>query len=109
MFVHEYQQSIIEDRAVAFGNGPEFPDEIGELLHMPAANVAQDALALRSGCSRRLSVLVSVIVMTRGRMSEPRKARQSLALGQHVARDTGLPGCQSIGQQVTLDLGDARP
>ena len=47
--------------------------------------------------------------MTRCRVSEPREARQALALGQHVTGDTGLPGCQSISQQVALDLGDARP
>ena len=36
MFVDKYQQSVIEDRAVAFRNRSELPDEIGELLQMPA-------------------------------------------------------------------------
>src|SRR5713101_555849 len=71
----EYQQGVIEDRAVPFRNGSEFPDEIGELLHMPAADIAQDTLALRSGSSRRLSVFVCVIVMTRRGMSQPRETR----------------------------------
>src|SRR5258708_28929329 len=107
--MHEYEQRVIEDHAIPFRNGSELPDEIGELLHMPAADIAQDALALRSGSSRRLSVFMCVIVMTCCRMSQRREARQALALGQHVAGDTGLPGRQSISQQIALNLGDARP
>ena len=40
VFVHEYQQAVVEHRAVAFRNGLELSDQVGELLHMPAANVA---------------------------------------------------------------------
>ena len=57
----------------------------------------------------RLAVLVRVVVMARGGVAEPREARQALALGQHVAGDARLSGRQGIGEQIALELGDARP
>ena len=59
--------------------------------------------------ARRLAVLVGVIVVPRRRVAEPRESRQALALGQHVTGDAGLPGGESVRQQVALDLGDLRP
>src|SRR5262249_47477776 len=63
-------------------------------------------LAVLSG---RFAVLVGIVMVAGRRQTEPRKASQSLALGQHIAGDPGLPRRQGVGQQVTLQLGNTRP
>ena len=109
MLMHENQTGVIQQRAVAFRNGFQLGYKIGEFLHVPAADVAQDALSLRTLLARCLAVGMRVIVVTRFGVAKPWKARQALALGEHVARDACLPSGQRIGQQIALDFRDARP
>src|SRR5262245_914796 len=47
--------------------------------------------------------------MTRRRVAEPREPGQPLAFCKHVRGDARLPAREGLYQQVTLELGDARP
>ena len=48
VFVREDEAGVIEQVAIAFGYGFQPGDQIGELFHMPAADIAHDALAFGS-------------------------------------------------------------
>ena len=73
VLVHVHQHRVVEQRAVAFRNGLELRDQVSELLHVPAADIAEDPLAFLAPFARRLAVFVGVIVMARGGMAEPWK------------------------------------
>jgi hypothetical protein len=109
MLVYEHQQRVVEHRARALGDRLQLAHQVGELLHVPAADVAQDSLALGAGGARSLAVLVGVVVVARAGVAQPREPRQSLALGEHVAGDARLARGEGVGQQVALHLGHARP
>src|SRR5262249_53620800 len=84
VLMHVHQDGVVQQGAVAFRYGFELGDQISELLYVPAANIAQDALSFFASFARRLSILVGVVVMPRGSMAKPGESRQSLALGQHI-------------------------
>ena len=79
VLVHEQGARVIEQRAVPFGNRLQSGDQVGELLDMPAVNIAHDPL---SGRRRRLTMGVTVVSIVR--ISHPREPREPLTLGQHV-------------------------
>ena len=56
---------MIEQRAVAFGNGFQPRQQVSKFLNVPAADVAQDALPVHAVGARRFAVRVGVIVMAR--------------------------------------------
>src|SRR6185312_667163 len=55
--------AIVEQGTVAFGDRFQFAEEIGELLDVPAADVAKHALSFHAIRSRSLAVRVRVIVV----------------------------------------------
>ena len=55
---------MVEQRAFAFGRGLELSQQIGELLNVPAVDVAHDALALG-----RLHLAMRVFMVPVGRVA----------------------------------------
>src|SRR4051812_7755703 len=104
-----HQAGVVEEIAFAFRNGLQLRDEVRKLLHVPLADVTQDALSFHAVRARRLAVGMRVIVVPRRSVAEPRKARKSLAFGQHVRRHASLAGGQGLRQQVALEFRDPRP
>src|SRR5687768_18123132 len=104
MFVNEKQSGVVEQRAVAFRNRLQLGDQIGELFHVPAANVPQDTLSFGAALTGRLAVLVGIVVVARRRVPEPREASESLALGQHVGGYARLSGGEGVGEQIALEF-----
>ena len=100
---------MVEHGAVAFGNRFELGQKIGELFGVPAGDVAEHALAVGAIGAGGFAVGMRVVVVPRRGQTEPGEAGEALTLGQHVGRDAGLPRHQRLGQQVALQLGDARP
>src|ERR1700690_18246 len=76
---------------------------------MPAAYVAENALPLGALLTRSFAIGMRIVVMPRGGVAKPGETRQSLALGEHVAGNAGLPGGQRISQKVALNFRNARP
>src|ERR1051326_4812577 len=81
MLVDVHQYGVVEQRAVAFRNRFELGHQIRELLHMPTADVAENALTLFALFSGRLPVLVGVVVVPCGSVAEPGEPGETLALG----------------------------
>ncbi len=104
MLVHEKQAGVVQQRPFAFRRRLHAAHQIGELLHVPAADVPQDAHA-----TRRLHLAVRVLVMPLARVAEPWKSRESLAFCEHVGGDACLSGSQRVHQQVALQFRDPRP
>ena len=50
-----------------------------------------------------------VVVVAGRRITQPRKAGQALAFGEHVGSDAGLPGGQRVSEQVRLKARDPGP
>ena len=73
VLVHEDQQRVVQKRARAFRNRLQLADQVRELFHVPAADVAQNALAFGPACARRFAVLMGVVVVPRGGVAEPGK------------------------------------
>src|SRR5262249_30841508 len=78
VLVHVNKQSMVEHCAVTFGNGFQLSDQVGKFLDMPAADVPQNSLAFGSGRSWRLSVMMGVIVMAGGGVSQPGESSDPL-------------------------------
>ncbi len=66
MLVHEEDAGPIEHVAVAFRRGFQLRDEIGEFLYVPAADIAEDALAVGAIAAGRFAIGMGVIVMAGG-------------------------------------------
>src|SRR5260370_39974509 len=94
---------------VAFRNGFELAHQVGELLDVPSADIAENPLAFLALFARSLPVFMRVIVVARGSMAQPWEAGYSLTFRQHVAGHAGLTCGEGISQQVALQFGDARP
>src|SRR4051794_37118162 len=97
MLVHIHENGIVEQSAIAFGNGFKLADQVSELFDMPAADVAKDSLTLLARLARSLSIFMGIVVVARCGVSQPWEACQTLALGQHIASHACLSGGQSIG------------
>src|SRR5262245_4044439 len=91
VFVQIDEKAMIQQRSFAFGNRFQPGQQIGEFLYVPAADVSEHALAVRAVGARSFAVRVSVIVMARRRVAQPREPGQALALSKHVRGDARLP------------------
>src|SRR5262245_9293486 len=96
MLVNKKDRGVVQQGAGTFRDRFELGYQIGKLLDVPAADVTENPLAFSSCFTRGLPILMGVIVVTRGGMAQPGKSSQALALGQHVAGNASLPGCQRI-------------
>ena len=65
VFMDEDQCGSIEHVAVAFRYRLQLGDQVGELLHVPTADIAEYALAFGSVGPAHLALGVGVIVMAR--------------------------------------------
>ena len=91
MFVDVCDAAVIEKISVAFGRGFQPRQEICEFRCMPAADIPQNALALDAVRARCPAIGMSIVVMPRGSVAQPRETRKALAFRQHVRNDTRLP------------------
>src|SRR6476660_5274883 len=105
----KYAAGVVEQVARAFGCRLHATDEIGELFHVPAADVAHDPLAVRAIGSRRFAVAVGIVVVTRSSVPQPWETRQSLALREHVGCYARLTGGKRVNEEIALQAGDLRP
>src|SRR4051794_23406908 len=90
MLVYVNKAGTIEYVAVAFGSRFQFAEKISELLDVPPADVAHDALPVGACRAGSFAISMRIVVMPGCRVAEPRKTRKPLALGKHVGSDPGL-------------------
>jgi hypothetical protein len=74
VFMGVKKAAVVKNRGIAFGNRFQLRYQVGELLHMPLADITQNSLAVFSVSARRFAVRMSVIVVARSRETQPREA-----------------------------------
>ena len=81
---------MVEQIAVSFRCGFQASEKIRELFYVPFANVAHNPLPFHAIGARRPPIGMGVVVMARSSEAEPRKAANTLALGEHVGGNASL-------------------